>query len=281
MAKFVQITDFHLRPPGVLTLGTVDAQACAAKAVDRVLRDHGDVDAVLMTGDVTDRGEAEAYESAVSLLSRFSAPVVVIPGNHDRTGPLRRAFRDFPGFADLPLPDKASSAHRFGEVTVAALDTSVDGLDEGAGHGTLGADQLDWLDAVLGAAGPSLIAMHHPPFSTGVGFMDAIPLTDAADFAEIVARHDNVVRIVCGHVHRTIVGAVSGVPAIAVPGVAHQVLFALQENAVPQFIMEPPAFGVHLVDRTTTASHVAYVEDYGPPVSFADGARASAAETRS
>jgi hypothetical protein len=103
--------------------------------------------------------------------------------------------------------------------------------------------------------------------------MDAIPLTDADAFAGVLARHDNVVRIVCGHVHRGIVGAVRGVPAIAVPGVAHQVLLALGPDAPPQLVMEPPTYGIHTVEGDGAVSHVAYVEDFGPPLAFGDEER--------
>lgn len=275
MPTFAQLTDLHLRPPGVLTLGNVDADRFVTAAIDRVIRSHPDVDAVLVTGDIADLGEEDAYARATMLLSRFCAPVIAMPGNHDRTGALREAFRAFPGFAAAPLPDKACTAHRIAGSTVIALDTSVDKVEEGVHHGELGADQLAWLDETLRTAGPTLIAMHHPPFAVGIGFMDQIPLTDADAFARVVSKHDNVTRIVCGHVHRTIVGEVGSVPAIAIPGVAHQVLLSLGPDAEPQLVMEPPAYGIHVIDHGAAVSHVGYVEDFGPPLTFAASARAA------
>jgi len=280
MPTFAQLTDLHLRPPGILTLGNVDADKFVIAAIDRVVRSHPDVDAVLVTGDITDLGEEDAYARATMLLSRFSAPVIAMPGNHDRTGALKEAFRAFPGYSATPLPHKACSVHMIGGITVVALDTSVDRVDDGAHHGEIGADQLAWLDETLRSSGPTLIAMHHPPFAVGIGFMDAIPLTDGAAFGSILARHDNVLRIVCGHVHRTIVGQVAGVPAIAVPGVAHQVLLALGSDVEPQLVMEPPAYGIHIVDEVAAVSHVGYVDDFGPPLTFSAGARAAQPQRR-
>lgn len=264
MTLFAHLTDLHLRPPGTLTLGTVDADRCAEAAIDALIARHPDVDAVLVTGDLTDLGEEEAYARAAMLLSRFTAPVLVMPGNHDRTPALREAFAAFPGGGAELVPGKACHAHRIDGVTVVALDTAVGGRAEGE----LGAEQLAWLDATLAGAGPALIAMHHPPFACGIGFMDAIGLRDAVDFAQVLARHDNVVRIVCGHVHRTIVGAIGRVPAIAVPGVAHQVLMSLTLDAPPRMVMEPPAYGMHLVVGSHTVSHVGYVDDYATPPGF-------------
>lgn len=279
MASFAHLTDLHLRPPGVLTLGVVDTDRFASAAIEAVIAKHPDVDAVIVSGDVTDLGEEEAYARAAMLLARFSAPVIVVPGNHDATGPLCDAFAAFPGYGERPVPGKACHAHTLAGVDVVALDTSVDGVSEGIGHGELGSAQLDWLDARLSAAGPTLIAMHHPPFRTGIGFMDALALRDAERFAAVLARHENVVRIVCGHVHRTIVGEVGGVPVMAVPGVAHQVLLALDEETPPGLVMEPPAYAIHMVADGAAVSHVGYVADYGD-VMFAAAPPEAAGEAR-
>ena len=266
MVTLVQLTDFHLRPPGVLFQDVVDTDAYTSAAIDAVLARHGEADAILVTGDLTDLGEEEAYARAAMLLSRFSCPVLVIPGNHDSTPALREAFSAWPGIADAPVAGKACHALRIGGVTVVSLDTAVDAPADGQrlGHGALGAQQLEWLDETLGAAGPAFVAMHHPPFKVGIGFMDEVGLDDREDFAKVIGAHDNVLRIVCGHVHRTIVSQVGGAPALAVPGVAHQVVLALEEGAAPAIVMEPPAYAVHQINGGSVVSHVGYVDAFPP-----------------
>jgi 3',5'-cyclic AMP phosphodiesterase CpdA len=269
MAVFAQITDLHLRPPGTLTLGRVDADRFAAAAIDAVILRHADVDAVLVTGDITDLGEEEAYARAAMLLSRFAVPVLVAPGNHDRLAPFRDAFLAWPGIAEPAVPQKACHAARFGDVTVVTLDTAVDGAD----HGELGPEQLAWLDGTLAAAETAIVAMHHPPFPVGIGFMDRIGLLDAEAFARVVGRHPQVKRIVCGHVHRVIIGDVAGVAAVAIPGVAHQVTLALGEGAVAAMVMEPPAYAIHTVEAGRATTHLGYVGTFGGPIPFAGGDR--------
>ena len=270
MATLAHITDLHLRPPGVLTLGRIDADRFAARAIDRIIAAHPDIDAVIVSGDLADIGEAAAYARAAMLLSRFSVPVLVVPGNHDRTGPLIDEFIAWPGVSARPLAGKLCYAVEVDGVRVVMLDTSVDGMDRREQHGLLGEAQLAWLDETLGDDVPTLIAMHHPPFPVGIGFMDGITLRDSEAFAAVVARHTSVKRIVCGHVHRTIVSEVGGVPAVAVPGVAHQVQLALDADAPARLVMEPPAYAIHLVGEGQTISHIGYVDDYGEPQAFAD-----------
>lgn len=277
MPRFAHITDLHLRPPGVMTLGTVDTDNFAAEAINALVTQHHDIDAVIVSGDVADLGEEDAYARAAMLLSRFTVPVFVMPGNHDRYEPMRDAFATFPGVADAPVAGKMCYVREVSGVCVVVLDTLADGvagLERGAGQ--LGGAQLAWLDATLAAAdGPVLIAMHHPAFVTGIGFMDRIGLTDGKAFAAVLARHTNVVRIVCGHVHRVILQSVAGVPAFAIPGVAHQVELALSADAEPRLVMEPPAYGIHLVEDGEVVSHVAYVQPFGAPARFADLAAAA------
>lgn len=270
MPIFAHITDLHLRPPGISTLGRIDADRFATRAIDAVIAKHDDLDAVIVSGDIADLGEEDAYARALMLLSRFSVPVFVVPGNHDRTARLRETFIAFPGVADAPpVAGKVCHTTLIGGVRLVMLDTSVDGLDTGLHHGEVGAAQLEWLDRILGDGAPALIAMHHPPFAVGIGFMDGITLEDMDGFAAVVARHDNVKRIVCGHVHRLIVGEVAGVPAMAIPGAAHQVELVLTGGAPARLVMEPPAYGLHLVDHEHAVSHLGYIDDFGPGELFA------------
>ncbi|MDH7480280.1 MAG: hypothetical protein QHH02_09735, partial [Syntrophomonadaceae bacterium] len=71
------------------------------------------------------------------------------------------------------------------------------------------ATRLRWLDETLAQAPdtPTLMAMHHPPFQTGIAHMDAMGLREGGEaLAEVLGRHPQVRRIVCGHLHRSIVG---------------------------------------------------------------------------
>jgi 3',5'-cyclic AMP phosphodiesterase CpdA len=152
-----------------------------------------------VTGDLVDHGEPEEYEQLRHLLARLSMPVFVIPGNHDAREPLREAFR---GAGYLPVDGYLQYAIEDYPLRLVALDTLVPGKHVGM----LCAERLGWLDATLAAQPdrPTVILMHHPPFATGITYMDNYGLDNAAGLAQIVARHPQVERIVCGHLHRAI-----------------------------------------------------------------------------
>src|SRR5690606_26101401 len=55
--------------------GIVDALVQEVNAVG--------VDLVAISGDLTQRARPKEYRAAADMISRFDAPVVVVPGNHD------------------------------------------------------------------------------------------------------------------------------------------------------------------------------------------------------
>ena len=61
----------------------------------------------------------------------------------------------------------------------------------------------------------------------------------------MIARHPQVERIVCGHLHRSIQARFAGTLAMTAPSTAHAVSFDLAVDAVSTFAMEPPGFMVH------------------------------------
>jgi hypothetical protein len=87
--------------------------------------------------------------------------------------------------------------------------------------------------------------------------MDEIgfPEAERAALAELLARHPQVQMIACGHVHRTIAGAIAGVPVLAIP--SSDVQLALDfESAELRFVPEPPCFAVHTLAGGRLVSHV-------------------------
>jgi len=61
----------------------------------------------------------------------------------------------------------------------------------GSIHGRLGEDELDWLDRTLAAQPrrPTVVMLHHPPFTTGLQHFDVVGMTDNAGFERVIAKH--------------------------------------------------------------------------------------------
>jgi 3',5'-cyclic AMP phosphodiesterase CpdA len=107
---------------------------------------------------------------------------------------------------------------------------------------------------------PTVIAMHHPPFTTGIGHMDDMGLVNPQVLEAVVKKHPQVERILCGHLHRSIQRRFAGTLA-DLSGVSHQVQLDLDPQAPSCFVMEPPGYQLHWWDAQARSlvSHTAFI----------------------
>lgn len=264
MTLIAQLTDLHVRPLGVPACRVVETNALTERALRAVAALRPRPDAVVITGDLTDCGLDAEYGLLAGMLARHlpDIPVYAVPGNHDRR---ERMIAGLPG-----------TRHEDGFVQYAVEDLPVrlvmlDTVVPGAGHGELCRARLDWLERTLAAepGKPTVIGMHHPPFVCGIAHVDRINLRDAWDFADLVAAHRQVERILCGHHHRPVVARVAHAIASIAPSVAHQVELDLHPDSPGAFVLEPPAYQLHHWSaQHGIVSHTVLVDGYPGPYPF-------------
>jgi Icc protein len=261
-----QLTDLHVRPRGLASNRVSETNMFAERAFRAVERFRPRPDLVIITGDLTECGLPAEYENLLAIMkASLTVPVYVIPGNHDRRQNFRTALAHLPGVTSDP--DFVQYAIEDHPVRLIMLDTLV----PDANHGELSPAQLDWLDRTLAAkpAQPTLVAMHHPPFETGLLHMDAIALRDPGSFRTVIGRHRQVERIVCGHHHRPIFGNCAQAIVSIAPSVAHQVELSFDPSSSGAFVLEPPAFQVHAWNpQRGFVAHTVYVDSYPGPYPF-------------
>jgi 3',5'-cyclic AMP phosphodiesterase CpdA len=260
-----QLSDMHIRPEGQLLFDRIDTAAYLERAVAHVLTLDPRPDVVIMTGDLVEAGKPEEYERLRRLIAPLPMPVYLIPGNHDGRESMRAAFAD-KGY--LPASGFLHYAVEDGPVRLIALDTLV----EGKPHGALAEEQLAWLEARLGEQPdrPTMLFMHHPPFECGIETFDRTRLNEGSErLAELVQRHGNVERAVCGHVHRPIQVRWAGTMASIAPSTAHQATLDLHEHSRLTMMMEPPAIALHQWrPGTGLVTHVSYIGEFDGPKPF-------------
>lgn len=264
-----QISDLHIKRPGKLAYGRVDTAAYLTRCIAQLNALDPRPDAVLITGDLVDFGDAEEYAYLQSLLAPLELPYYLCVGNHDGRDALREVFADHTYLREHPR--FVQYALDLGALRVVVADTQ----DPPHGGGRLCDERLDWIARTLadGDARPTLLAMHHPPFACGIEHMDAQRLApdDAAKLAAIVVKHPEIERVLCGHVHRAIQTRFAGTIASVCPAPAHQVALDLRANGPSRFVMEPPAFLLHRhVEGEGVVTHTAYIGDHGGTYPFYD-----------
>lgn len=206
---FVHISDTHLPGERSPLYGSgADADANLAEMLDRLVASGLRPDALLFTGDLTDRGDAAAYQRLRELVTpaaeALGCEVVWAAGNHDD----RRAMRSELGLAgagDEPIVE----VRWFGGMRVIVVDSTV----PGAHWGEVPSSQLEWLEGELSTAAPqgTLLLIHHPPLPTVLDLAVTVELRDQ-DALAAVLRGSDVRGILSGHVHHPSFGTFAGIP---------------------------------------------------------------------
>lgn len=245
----VQLSDPHITHPGRLISGRVDTAAALRHAVERVLQIRPRPVAVLITGDLVDAGHPAEYARLRELLAPLNAaglPLALLPGNHDARGPLQEAFA---GIADVHCGAAGAAALQYaldlpGPLRLVVLDSLVPGQP----HGGFDEARLAQAQGLLAErpTTPTLVALHHPPHPTGLASMDAMALQQGlAGFEALIARHPQVQRVVCGHLHRMTLGRVAHASVVSAPSTAHQLALELAPDAPLALALETPGWLVH------------------------------------
>ncbi len=165
--------------PEVMNRGAIDA-------VERL-----DPDAVVVKGDLTDRGTEEEYAAFLGAYSRLGERMRHVRGNHDAMITESIAANG-PFTVDLE------------GVTLAVLDTVRPGTD----RGRIPRAQLDWLDDVAGdATHPVLVFGHHHPWDPGSRERNetyfGVNPDDSEALCAVIARRGAIAGYFAGHTHRT------------------------------------------------------------------------------
>lgn len=266
MTIIAQVSDIHVRPRGMLYQNLVDSNAMFTRAVETLNRLDPKPHLVLITGDLTDEGSPEEYEMLRELLAPLAHPYAVMPGNHDDRVRLGEAFGDQPW---LPLEGELNFGIDVGPVRVLALDTTVPGLH----HGELSPTTLTWLERELiaNARRRVVIAMHHPPFSSGIPYLDLYGMREIGPFSDLLSRYSNIDRIIAGHVHRSMQTRLGAVPVLTCPSTTTQIALRLKPDADAASYLEPPAFMLHRWENNigSAVSHLCYIGQFDGPLPFA------------
>lgn len=148
-------------------------------------------DAVVVKGDLTDKGTEEEYRAFLDAYSRLGARMHHVRGNHD-------------AMVTQSIANTGPFAVQLAGVTLAVLDTVRPGTD----RGRVSTEQLEWLDDLAAtSAQPVLVFGHHHPWDPSSHERNdeyfGINPDDSEALCACIARRDAIVGYFAGHTHRT------------------------------------------------------------------------------
>lgn len=239
--RIAQLTDPHIVHDGELLHGYIDSGKRLRDAFSVIDNMKPRVDVILLTGDLVEQPDDAAYIALQDILSERQSPIFLIPGNHDDRLLMHAKFSAtgmYPCAKDCAQYDLNDYA-----VRLIALDS----VWQGNELPVFDEDRADWLaDALRKEPNkPTLLFIHHPPFHTGIAFVDLAPSDWYRHLSRVISQHDQVKLVLCGHAHTTMSGQIAGVPVYVAPSSAFQLSGYLGVDEAPTLIDEAGPVTIH------------------------------------
>lgn len=224
------LSDTHYLGGKRALYGSVDTDRTLSRALEQLERSGTNPSAIVITGDLADLGEPDAYvrlrDELEPVAKRMGSKIIWVMGNHDERGPYSSIL--FGGDAEDVAPQ--DRVYDIDGLRIIALDSSVPGYH----HGELTDEQLSWLEEVLAvpAAHGTLLALHHPPLPSPIEIMAIIELQQQQKLADVI-RGTDVRGILAGHLHYSTNGTFAGIPV----SVASATCYTIDTSAPPDTLL--------------------------------------------
>lgn len=192
MLKIAHFSDLHLTS-GNQSIWGVNTYDNFYKAI-RLLNGINDIDAILVTGDISDDGSLESYQTADALFKQSSIPTYWCPGNHDSMDFFKSQREQYSKIV------RSVIIKGYKIVFVNSVVEDKDCPNKNRSRGKITQKELEDIKKAISSDDlPVIIAMHHPSYSMN-SWLDEKILINKEKFNKFVS-FKNVKLVLFGHVH--------------------------------------------------------------------------------
>ena len=252
------ISDTHLLADGRQLYGVVEGEANIRQALTQLQRISGKPEAIVITGDLADLGEPDAYkrlrEIVEPVAAELGAQLIWVMGNHDERGPYSQGL-----FDGEHTDEPQDRVYDVNGLRVISLDSTVQGYH----HGAISDEQLAWLASELATPAPhgTILALHHPPVPTPLLWaMDMLELQGQDRLAAVLQGSD-VRAILAGHLHYSSFSTFAGIPVSVASATCYTLALAAEERLLSGTNTNQAFNMVHLYENSVVHSIVPVGDD--------------------
>jgi 3',5'-cyclic-AMP phosphodiesterase len=213
--KLVWLSDLHFVGGDELVAGH-DPRERLRAAVHHINSYHHDADYCVISGDLVNRGTLDDYLELKGFLDQLTVPFLLMVGNHDNRGQLKKVF----SLPKAGMDDFVQYAVETDKCRLLCLDTQKEGNDSGEFCN----ERQAWLRGQLSeqTTKPALVFMHHPPATLGLPMQDQDRMENGPAFLDLLNDYSSVAHLCIGHVHRPITGQLKGISFTTMRSVLYQ-----------------------------------------------------------
>lgn len=210
------LSDPHLIAGGELLHDRIDTAAQLRRALARLEASRERLDALVISGDLTNPGDVASYELLLEIVmpvvERLGLELVTTGGNHDERRPLAQVLHG----CDTDAPQDRVTMIR--GLRILDLDSAVPGHH----HGGFDDAQYAWLASQLAtpAEHGTILVMHHPPITYRSPTMQLLDFEDV-DRLRATLDGTDVRAILSGHLHVPTFGTLGSIPVFVAGGISY------------------------------------------------------------
>ena len=252
------ISDTHLLGEGRQLYGVVEGEANLRQALTQLQRISGKPDAIVVTGDLADLGEPDAYTRLRAIVepvaAEIGAQLIWVMGNHDERGPYSQGL-----FDGEHTDDPQDRVYDVNGLRVISLDSTVQGYH----HGAISDEQLAWLASELATPAPhgTILALHHPPVPTPLLWAMEMLELHGQDRLAAVLQGSDVRAILAGHLHYSSFSTFAGIPVSVASATCYTLALAAEERLLSGTNTNQAFNMVHLYENSVVHSIVPVGDD--------------------
>ena len=216
-----QISDTHIICPSIGLNKDIaeDRIRNLKKCINNIKNLDTKPEVIIHTGDISHNGLIEEYQIVDKILSPLNIPILYTPGNRDNRDNLKLIFNHF-DIKNLKN-DFFIYSKEFKNFRLISMDTHC----KTSNMGEFTNERLDLFSrALLDKKNiPTAIFMHHPPFNVSETETRNVEYTTEVlfpKFIEILKKHNNLVGLFCGHIHRNIKRSINNTLSYTMPPIA-------------------------------------------------------------
>ena len=232
--KIAHLSDIHLTENGRIIWG-VNTMRHFNEAISK-LSDIKDIDAIIISGDLSDDGSTWSYNYLDTAFFELGIPTYSCMGNHD-------SFETFPRMRFIKHTKRVLlGGWKFLILDSVIRDESEPGKNKS--RGLLNEVSLNFLQMELKDSIPTAIFLHHPPIEPG-GWLNRKILDNRDNFREIIMG-TNVKMVAYGHIHCSLSKNIQDVLYTSAPSIG----FGFDED-LPKFQIADGTEGFNVITFDT------------------------------
>ena len=210
--KIAQITDLHLVKDKYKKINDINSFNSARLVVERISKNYGELEHLVVTGDISDDGSIESYNHLKEILKPIKSSIHLMPGNHDCIETLE-IFRNT---INIENQFYIENSHWLFFMFYTKKDDSPNGYIKDIELQTFKSTVKQKIQKNI------IIFLHHHPVLIGSEAMDKMVIENASLLLNLIRNNSQVKGVFWGHIHNEFETKINNARMLSTPSTCFQ-----------------------------------------------------------